>query len=78
MPYFSISFPMIDPVLLQVGPLVIRWYAIAYIAGLLIGWRYAIFLGSSQIRWGMRQRPTTCQSDLELTLGNEKVVEGHF
>ena len=43
MPYFSISFLMIDPVLLQVGPLVIRWYAIAYIAGLLIGWRYAIF-----------------------------------
>lgn len=63
MPYFSISFPMIDPVLLQVGPLVVRWYAIAYIAGLLIGWRYAIFLSSSQARWGTRQRPATAELD---------------
>ena len=63
MPYFSISFPMIDPVLLQVGPLVIRWYAIAYIAGLLIGWRYAIFLSSSKARWGTRQRPATADLD---------------
>lgn len=32
-------FPQIDPVLIQVGPLAIRWYALAYIAGLVIGWR---------------------------------------
>ena len=33
-----IPFPQIDPVLIHLGPLAIRWYAIAYIAGLLIGW----------------------------------------
>jgi len=32
-------FPQFDPVIVQVGPLAIRWYAVAYIAGLLIGWR---------------------------------------
>jgi phosphatidylglycerol:prolipoprotein diacylglycerol transferase len=32
-------FPQIDPVIVQVGPLAIRWYALAYIAGLVIGWR---------------------------------------
>jgi phosphatidylglycerol---prolipoprotein diacylglyceryl transferase len=32
-------FPQFDPVIVQVGPLAIRWYALAYIAGLLIGWR---------------------------------------
>ncbi|MBS0638489.1 MAG: prolipoprotein diacylglyceryl transferase [Proteobacteria bacterium] len=32
-------FPQFDPVLIQVGPFAIRWYALAYIAGLLIGWR---------------------------------------
>ncbi|HVZ08998.1 prolipoprotein diacylglyceryl transferase [Rhodopila sp.] len=32
-------FPQFDPVVIQVGPLAIRWYALAYIAGLLIGWR---------------------------------------
>ncbi len=37
---FAIAFPIIDPVIFQVGPLAIRWYSLAYIAGLLIGWRY--------------------------------------
>jgi phosphatidylglycerol:prolipoprotein diacylglycerol transferase len=31
-------FPDIDPVLLQLGPLAIRWYALSYIAGLLLAW----------------------------------------
>ena len=30
-------FPQFDPVLIRLGPLAIRWYALAYIAGLLIG-----------------------------------------
>jgi len=38
-----IPFPEIDPVLVQIGPFAIRWYALAYIAGLLIGW------------WGVRR-----------------------
>jgi phosphatidylglycerol---prolipoprotein diacylglyceryl transferase len=34
-----IPYPQIDPVLLHIwGPVAIRWYALAYIAGLLIGW----------------------------------------
>ena len=37
-------FPDIDPIAFQLGPIVIRWYALAYIAGLLLGWRYAIYL----------------------------------
>ncbi len=37
---FVIPFPSIDPILFQLGPLVIRWYALAYIAGLLLGWWY--------------------------------------
>ncbi|MCB2056172.1 MAG: prolipoprotein diacylglyceryl transferase, partial [Geminicoccaceae bacterium] len=41
MPLLAIPFPQIDPVLLQIGPFAIRWYALAYIAGLLIGWRLA-------------------------------------
>ena len=32
-------FPRIDPVILQIGPFAIRWYAMAYIAGLVLGWR---------------------------------------
>jgi phosphatidylglycerol:prolipoprotein diacylglycerol transferase len=36
-----LPFPAIDPVAISLGPLSIRWYALAYIAGILIGWRYA-------------------------------------
>lgn len=32
-------FPDIDPVAFQIGPIVIRWYALAYLAGLLGGWQ---------------------------------------
>jgi phosphatidylglycerol---prolipoprotein diacylglyceryl transferase len=38
---FAIPFPVIDPVLVQLGPLAIRWYALAYIAGIVLGWRLA-------------------------------------
>ena len=34
-----IPYPEIDPVLIQLGPFAIRWYALAYIAGLVIGWQ---------------------------------------
>jgi len=35
----TIPYPEIDPVLIQLGPFAIRWYALAYIAGLVIGWQ---------------------------------------
>ncbi len=33
-----VPFPDIDPVAFSLGPLAIRWYALAYIAGILSGW----------------------------------------
>ena len=39
-----LPFPNIDPVAFEAGPLVVRWYALAYIFGLLIGWKYAVWL----------------------------------
>lgn len=41
---FVIAYPGIDPVLFAWGPLVIRWYALAYLTGLLVGWRYLLIL----------------------------------
>jgi len=41
---FVIAFPQIDPVAVQLGPLVVRWYALAYIAGIVLGWQYALKL----------------------------------
>ncbi|MGH6892304.1 MAG: prolipoprotein diacylglyceryl transferase [Dongiaceae bacterium] len=36
------TFPDFDPVALQIGPIAIRWYALAYIAGILLAWRYCL------------------------------------
>ena len=36
----ALSFPQIDPVIFSIGPFAIRWYALAYITGLLIAWYY--------------------------------------
>lgn len=37
----ALPFPMIDPVLVEIGPFAIRWYALAYIAGIVLGWLLA-------------------------------------
>lgn len=39
MSLLAILFPGFDPVAVQLGPLAIRWYALAYIVGLVLGWR---------------------------------------
>jgi len=52
MSLFIIPFPAFDPVLLQIGPFAVRWYALAYIAGILLGWLYARALVRSQAPWG--------------------------
>lgn len=44
-------FPDIDPVLIEIGPFAIRWYALAYIAGLVLGWRYVVALAETPRLW---------------------------
>lgn len=39
----SLAFPAIDPIAVSIGPIAIRWYALAYIAGLLLGWKYVVY-----------------------------------
>jgi phosphatidylglycerol:prolipoprotein diacylglycerol transferase len=41
---YALAFPSIDPTLIEIGPFAIRWYALAYVGGILFGWRYAIVL----------------------------------
>ncbi len=40
----SLTFPAIDPVIVEIGPFAIRWYALSYIAGIVLAWRYMIWL----------------------------------
>src|SRR5579885_890476 len=50
MPLLAIPFPAMDPVAIAIGPIAIRWYALAYIVGLLIGWRYCLALADRRPR----------------------------
>lgn len=44
---FVIPFPTIDPVLIEIGPIVIRWYALAYLVGLIGGWQMIMKLADN-------------------------------
>jgi len=50
---FVIPFPAIDPVAISIGPLSVRWYALAYIFGLLL----AIFVAKRLLRKAELFRP---------------------
>ncbi len=45
----AIAFPVIDPVAIEIGPIAIRWYALAYITGLVLGWRWMKLLAKSAV-----------------------------
>jgi phosphatidylglycerol:prolipoprotein diacylglycerol transferase len=47
-----LTFPHIDPVLVSIGPLAVRWYALAYIVGIIAGWIYARAIIASPKLWG--------------------------
>jgi phosphatidylglycerol:prolipoprotein diacylglycerol transferase len=65
----ALPFPDIPPAIftipavhlgsLVLGPLSVRWYALAYIAGILLGWRYAVTLVRNLKLWGPRGAPIT-------------------
>jgi len=51
MTLFVLPFPAIDPIIVAYGPFAIRWYALSYIAGILVGWWYAKRLVANQRLW---------------------------
>jgi phosphatidylglycerol:prolipoprotein diacylglycerol transferase len=72
MPLLSLQFPAFDPVLISIGPFQIRWYALAYIAGILIGWLYSRALIRNERLWGGPAPLTVADFDdfvLWVTLG---------
>lgn len=64
-------YPAIDPVALAIGPLVVRWYALAYLVGLVAGWRYCVVLARR-----LGGRPNAADFDDFLTWAVVAVVLG--
>jgi phosphatidylglycerol---prolipoprotein diacylglyceryl transferase len=67
MPLLVIPYPQIDPVLLHIwGPFSIKWYGLAYVAGLVLGWLYIKhLLGQSQL-WPQHKPPFARQETDDL------------
>tara|TARA_R110002012_G_scaffold77282_12_gene195738 strand:+ start:42682 stop:43515 length:834 start_codon:yes stop_codon:yes gene_type:complete len=45
------TFPDIDPVIFAIGPVQVRWYGLAYVIGIMLGWRYARKLVENNNLW---------------------------
>jgi phosphatidylglycerol:prolipoprotein diacylglycerol transferase len=59
MSLLALPFPNFDPVALQIGPFAIKWYGLAYLAGLLLGWLYIRRLLSQPRLWANDAPPFT-------------------
>ncbi|MCK5713726.1 MAG: prolipoprotein diacylglyceryl transferase [Hyphomicrobiaceae bacterium] len=57
MTIWAIPFPDIDPVAVQIGPIAIKWWGLAYLAGLLLGWLYIRRLLSQTKLWADDRPP---------------------
>jgi phosphatidylglycerol:prolipoprotein diacylglycerol transferase len=72
MPFLLIDFPVFDPIAISIGPVAIRWYALAYICGIVLGWIYARAMIKNEKLWGGPAPITLTQMDdfiLWVTLG---------
>ena len=68
---FALAFPTIDPVAVEIGPVAIRWYALSYVVGLVLGWQYVRYLAGRCID-GLTKR----HADDLLVFGTLGVVLG--
>jgi phosphatidylglycerol:prolipoprotein diacylglycerol transferase len=75
-----VTFPNFDPVLLQIGPFAIRWYALAYVATILLGWRYVVANVRNAKLWTHRPPPANAEQidDLILWLTLGVIVGGRL
>src|SRR3569832_2012212 len=72
MPLLTIAFPVFNPVVFAIGPFVVRWYALAYICCILLGWIYARAMIKTEKLWNGFAHVTLPQLDdfvLWVTIG---------
>ncbi|WP_247646220.1 prolipoprotein diacylglyceryl transferase [Labrenzia sp. VG12] len=75
-PVFALPFPAIDPVIVEFGPFALRWYALAYIVGILLAWRYMQALTANDQLWGTATRPSRADIDDFVLWGTIGIILG--
>jgi phosphatidylglycerol:prolipoprotein diacylglycerol transferase len=67
MPFLAIPYPKIEPELIHIwGPFSIKWYGLAYVAGLLLGWLYIRHLLGQNRLWAHDKPPFARQDKDDL------------
>ncbi|WP_420839854.1 prolipoprotein diacylglyceryl transferase [Allorhizobium sonneratiae] len=56
-----LPYPQIDPVAIAIGPIDIRWYGLAYVTGILLGWFLARRMIATPKLWPNNYTPITAQ-----------------
>jgi phosphatidylglycerol:prolipoprotein diacylglycerol transferase len=75
-PLLVLPFPAIDPVIVEVGPFALRWYALAYIVGIVLAWRYMRALVGNGRLWGEAGRPGLVDIDDFVLWGTLGIILG--
>ncbi len=75
-----LTYPNIDPVAIEFGPFAVKWYGLAYMAGLLLGWLYIRRLISTPRLWHDDTAPLTLErvDDLLLYITGAVIVGGRL
>ncbi|MBB4955284.1 phosphatidylglycerol:prolipoprotein diacylglycerol transferase [Agrobacterium vitis] len=57
--FTELPYPQIDPIAISIGPVAIRWYGLAYVTGILIGWWLARRMINTARLWPGHHSPIT-------------------
>ena len=79
-PLALLHFPNIDPIAIEYGPISIKWYGLAYLAGLVLGWLYIRRLISTPKLWFADKAPMTLErvDDLLLYMTGAVIIGGRL
>jgi len=75
-PLLVLPFPAIDPAIVEFGPFALRWYALSYIVGIILAWRYMRALVLNDRLWGPARRPTPVDMDDFVLWGTLGIILG--
>jgi phosphatidylglycerol:prolipoprotein diacylglycerol transferase len=79
-PLALLTYPNINPVAIEFGPFSIKWYGLAYLAGLVIGWLYIRRLVTTPKLWFADKPPLTIDQidDLLLYMTGAVIIGGRL
>jgi phosphatidylglycerol---prolipoprotein diacylglyceryl transferase len=79
-PLALLTYPNIDPVAIEIGPISVKWYGLAYMAGLLLGWLYIRRLVTTPKLWQGNNPPLTLErvDDLLLYMTGAVIIGGRL